>query len=97
MHHDDSRKLVRVTSLKMLGVTISSKLSVGEQVGGVISPCAQSVSHYNAIGVLPATACACVANCLPGSDHEQTNILGGITSPWGQTPWVDPLKWRRWP
>jgi len=25
------------------------------------------------------------------------DILGGITSPWGRTPWVVPLKWRRWP
>jgi len=35
--------ITRVTSLKMLGVTISGKLSVSEHVGGVISSCAQSL------------------------------------------------------
>jgi len=25
------------------------------------------------------------------------NILGGIMSPWGRTPWMVPLKWRRRP
>jgi len=33
----------RATSLKILGVTITSKLSLSEHVGGVISSCAQSL------------------------------------------------------
>ena len=35
--------IARVTSLKILGVTITNKLSVSEHVGGVISSCAQSL------------------------------------------------------
>jgi len=35
--------IARATSLKILGVTITNKLSVSEHVGGVISSCAQSL------------------------------------------------------
>jgi len=37
--------ITRVTSLKVLGVTINSRMSVSEHVSTVISSCAQSIRH----------------------------------------------------